>query len=489
MDQRVSCPGCNQSQSRKNISRHLKLCKKMIDLINDSDEKSRSRSSSRDTGCSGSVSVSETQHSHAMRYSPTSMSAMLMSIIQEAVEALLEQHNCYDVSQLTTYLGTYYPEIPENFRAPIVIAAATAARQAAQFHYVWQDNHNSHDGHKRHYAASAASSLSFWALGLRSASRSGSVYDSQASSSVTIRPQEVAVTAPVSSSAVASEAVVIPESSASTVRCLELPVPIDDDDPEFNELLGYYQGQAQHPLLSPVVSLVGSGTVPIVSTLAPEATEVAPLTTARELALTMALRTADPLVSTSGSVVSDVPVVQKQVSGNVQVQVDPGSDSGQAAAKETTPQTAVSAAVQRGVVETQDTGDIRDLRELEEPLDIHASSEIEDSTPPVTKSKTCSGDRQKEGSHSSQARGSLKSSTFPRRATSGHQYSPGKRHQGSSEGNSYTFQKRFCSPQQRGRSPPRSLRPPNRNRRDDGVTLSAQEYEEFLRLRRHNAYR
>ena len=32
MDQRVRCPGCNQPQSRKNISRHLKLCKKMIDL-------------------------------------------------------------------------------------------------------------------------------------------------------------------------------------------------------------------------------------------------------------------------------------------------------------------------------------------------------------------------------------------------------------------------------------------------------------------------
>jgi len=56
---------------------------------------------------------------------------MLMSIIQQAVQALLEQHDCYDVSQLTAYLRTYYPEIPKNFRAPIVIAATTAARQAA----------------------------------------------------------------------------------------------------------------------------------------------------------------------------------------------------------------------------------------------------------------------------------------------------------------------------------------------------------------------
>ena len=91
------------------------------------------------------------------------------------------------------------------------------------------------NGRKRHYAASAASLLSFWALGLWSASRSGSAYVSQESSLAIVRPQEVAVTALELSSAVASEAVVVPE---SIVRCLELPVSIDDDDPEFNELLG-----------------------------------------------------------------------------------------------------------------------------------------------------------------------------------------------------------------------------------------------------------
>jgi len=51
----------------------------------------------------------------------------------------------------------YYPEILENFIAPIVIAATTAARQAAQFHYVWRDNHDSPDGHNRHYAATSGS--------------------------------------------------------------------------------------------------------------------------------------------------------------------------------------------------------------------------------------------------------------------------------------------------------------------------------------------
>jgi len=127
MDQGVNCLGCNQLQSCKNVSRYLKLCKKMVDLINGSDEKSRSRCSSRDTGCSGSISVPETQQSHAMHYLPTSMSTMLMSIIQEAAQAVREQQNCYDILQLTVYARTYHPDIPENFRAPIMIAATTAA--------------------------------------------------------------------------------------------------------------------------------------------------------------------------------------------------------------------------------------------------------------------------------------------------------------------------------------------------------------------------
>ena len=306
-----------------------------------------------DAGCGGSVSVSGTRRWCVVQYPPTGVGTVLMSVMHEAVRALLEQHNCYDVSQLTTYLRMYYPEIPENARTPIVVAAAAAALRAAQFHYMWRDIHDSPDGHKRHYAARAASSLSFWAQGLRSASRSGSAYVNQESSSVTGRPCEVVVTAPAVSAAVTSEAAEIPESSASTARCLELPVPVDGEDPKFNQLLSYYEGQTQHPPLSPIVSLVGSGVAPIVSTLSPEVTEVAPFTAARESALTVTLHSANLVVSASGSGVSEALAVQKQMSGSLQVQVDPGSDAGLAAAKETTAHTATSAAVRQDVVETR----------------------------------------------------------------------------------------------------------------------------------------
>jgi len=119
--------------------------------------------------------------------------------------------------------------------------------------------------------------------------------------------------APAVSSVVTSEAVKILESSAGTVRCLELPVPVDSEDPEFSQLLAYYEGQTQHPPLSPIVSLVESGIATIVSTLSPEVTEVAPFTAARESALTVAVRSEDLLVGASGGGVSEASAAQKQI--------------------------------------------------------------------------------------------------------------------------------------------------------------------------------
>ena len=130
--------------------------------------------------------------------------------------------------------------------------------------------------------------------------------------------------------------------------------------------------------------------------------------------------------------------MQKQMSESLQVQVDPGSDTGLAAAKDTAAHTATSAAVRQDAVETRDAGDIT---ELEEPLVIHAPSDVEDNTPPVAKSKACSGGQQ-EAASGSQARGSVKSTVFSRQ-TSGHQHSAGKRHQGFSEANAYSFHKKL----------------------------------------------
>lgn len=63
--------------------------------------------------------------------------------------ALLDQHNKYDLPQLCSYLQSYYPEIPEMLRAPIVVAATTAARQAALLHGVVEKNVQSRDARNR----------------------------------------------------------------------------------------------------------------------------------------------------------------------------------------------------------------------------------------------------------------------------------------------------------------------------------------------------
>jgi len=52
-------------------------------------------------------------------------------MILEAVPALLDQHDRYDVNQLVQYLAKHYPGIPAQMSAPVVLAATDGARQAA----------------------------------------------------------------------------------------------------------------------------------------------------------------------------------------------------------------------------------------------------------------------------------------------------------------------------------------------------------------------
>jgi len=187
-------------------------------------------------------------------YTPTDMSVMLTASILEAVPALLEQHHEYDQSHLEQYLTARYPEIPEAIRGSIVIAATAGARHAALMHGVCEKNAMSVDQLKRQYAAEAASSLSFWALGLRQPYRSVSVSGVQ-----TNRPPRIPtplVTPPVSyqtaSPTVTAGSVV---SASSVMAAIQLPVPISSDDAEFNVI---YSESVRYPLLAGLLSPVSS---------------------------------------------------------------------------------------------------------------------------------------------------------------------------------------------------------------------------------------
>ena len=105
-------------------------------------------------------------------YVPSELPVLLTATILEAIPALLEQHDRYDQIQLTEYLAQVFPEIPEVLRGPVVVAATAGARHAALMHGICEKNTLSEDPRKRRFAAEAASSLSFWALGLRAPHRS-----------------------------------------------------------------------------------------------------------------------------------------------------------------------------------------------------------------------------------------------------------------------------------------------------------------------------
>ena len=105
-------------------------------------------------------------------YVPSDLPVLSTATILEAIPALLEQHDRYDQIRLTEYLAQVFPEIPEVLRGPVVIAATAGARQAALMHGICEKNTLSEDPHKRRFSAEAASSLSFWALGLRAPHRS-----------------------------------------------------------------------------------------------------------------------------------------------------------------------------------------------------------------------------------------------------------------------------------------------------------------------------
>jgi len=105
-------------------------------------------------------------------YEPTGLPTMLCSIIPSAVNELLEQHQNYNLHDLANFLGAFFPEIPAKYREVVVLSATAAANRAASLHILSEKNKQSHDPMKRRVAAEAASTLSFWGLGLRPPMRS-----------------------------------------------------------------------------------------------------------------------------------------------------------------------------------------------------------------------------------------------------------------------------------------------------------------------------
>jgi len=183
---KVDCLFCGLQVEYGNLARHQKKWCGMIRDPDGADVRSdgvselsvtprRSRSASKDGGA----------------YMPTELSTLMTSVIRDAVSALLDQHSDYTQQGLETYLAKHYPEVAENLRAPIVVAATAGARQAALMHVIWEKNVDSPDPSRRQFAAGAASSLSFWALGTLPVHRSGNVYRASCQTTTAMVPASV----------------------------------------------------------------------------------------------------------------------------------------------------------------------------------------------------------------------------------------------------------------------------------------------------------
>ena len=254
MDVLVPCVKCGQLHRKSNMSHHARICCGLSTPSMTPDARgvksstaatgalTRSRSSSADTRSSSGAGrqVVSTSIGDAA-YSPTQLSTLLNAVILEAVPALLDQHGCYNQNSLVQYLAKFYPEIPEQFRAPIVVAAMAGSRHSALMHLVWEKNISSPDQGKRQFASGAASSLSFWALGMLPVDRSGNVYqrkEAEDSSTTVVHQTAENKSATLEPpTATASEDLPAVQDKAVILNDIIFPAPLRDADEEFEDLM------------------------------------------------------------------------------------------------------------------------------------------------------------------------------------------------------------------------------------------------------------
>ena len=316
----MKCDCCGELKSKKNMSRHSRSCRGSQVTV-----------SQRVVGPSvagekvvvqkgESVSVSQEapglQVVPAPPYCPTGISMVLSSVLGEAVLALLDQHHMYTLAQLTNYLEKYYPEIPATTREPIVIAATLAARQAALLHGVVEKNVSSRDARKREFAAEAASTLSFWALGLRPEHRSGSAYAEA--------PSQEGV------------AEVTENTREERPDMSSWPVPVVEDDEEFNRMIEECTEESHRTsllALSPISSTPGLAGAMVVATSG----EAAPVRAGAVLgpdglashSVSSAVKVSAPMAQVGPAVMSSAGVsLVSGTSDDVPLEIYPPSDSG-----------------------------------------------------------------------------------------------------------------------------------------------------------------
>jgi len=161
-EKQIICPICSSSVSSRNYGRHRRsvhglttsepslLCRRVS--TDDVDASVPSRSSSTETPL----------HLDAA-WIPRAPSSHDLTV---AARALLTRHHAYSELELVEYLRRCYPEIPPDYRRPLVLGAVAGAQKAAHSHYAFEHNRHSPEEERRVLAANWASQLSFWNMGI-----------------------------------------------------------------------------------------------------------------------------------------------------------------------------------------------------------------------------------------------------------------------------------------------------------------------------------
>ena len=159
----VVCSRCALPVTRRNYSRHCRTVHGAVDVPASCRVAYSSGSRSRSSSC-GSPDRGRTP-SGGVPADAATHTLML------AATAVLDQHHSFTEPELIGYLADCYPEVPEEFRRPLVLGAVAGAQRAAHMYVVVEKNKASADEEKRGVAANSACALSFWNMGLRTPSR------------------------------------------------------------------------------------------------------------------------------------------------------------------------------------------------------------------------------------------------------------------------------------------------------------------------------
>ena len=146
--------------------------------------------------------------------------------IEKATLAVLDRHDDYSKDALCAFLARCYPSIPVLCRKALVVAASTAARQAARLHGLVVRNNRSENVAFRKFAIGAADVLDCWGLGLNPPHRAGRTYERHQRINAEARAQEILSA---EGAALPSEASPVTEArvrNAMASKLLPVPMPL-----------------------------------------------------------------------------------------------------------------------------------------------------------------------------------------------------------------------------------------------------------------------